>query len=460
MDTAPKTIKQFPRRHLLTTAAAGLASYSVGLGISPASSAAEAKTFYVSNAGNDDAYGESPETAWATLARVKRAVGARRINRGDRILFRAGDEWFGDITWVVPSSGTDPHLTFSSYGSGPKPRISRYKICNNPSSWVKHATNIWKIDLTSGSGAFTGNIESNSTNVGFIRVGGTIYGCKRWTLSLMQYRWDFFSDERFLYVYSVSNPATVADFRAAVAGNIINAASSMTVRGLELVGTGGHGFWVSNGCGNIRLEDTIIREIGGSALPGSYQTRYGNGVELWIGSWDVTVTNNQISDVYDVAVTMQGKQSSTLLGWRNCTVSGNRIDRCTQAFEVWSEGIISGSGSGHINCLFQNNTCTRSGYSWGMLFRPAKNGQGTHILFYTTQLNCDIQISGNTFDDAFMNYCYFLYTPPKDLVMNRNTIRLKAGIPVQHQIQKYTVERHLEWSQFTGLELESSFQVI
>lgn len=450
-----------PRRSFLvgTALAATAASHEL-VTTSTAAVAADAKTFYVRNGGDDSAFGETEATAWASLERLKRAVGAGRIKRGDRILFRAGDEFFGDITWITSSTGADPHLTFSSYGTGPRPRISRYKICNDPTRWVKHATNIWKIDLRSGSQSFTGNTASNSTNVGFIRVGGKIYGCKRWTLSLMQYRWDFYSDEIYLYVYSVSNPASVADFRVAVAGNIINGASSITIRGLELAGTGGHGFWVGNGCGNIIFEDNLVKEIGGSALPGSYQTRYGNGVELWIGGWDITIDSNTITDVYDVGATMQGKQSASLLGWRNCIISNNTIKNCTQSLEIWSQGTNRSLGTGHVACKFVTNTCQDAGYSWGMLFRPAKNGQGTHILFYVTELACDVDISGNVFNRAFMNYCYFLYAPPVNLKMDGNTISLAAGMPIQHQIQKYTIERSDEWTEYTGLEKNSNFAVL
>ena len=46
-------------------------------------------TYYVSNSGNDDQDGTTPETAWATVEKVNEQV----FQPGDQILFKAGDVW-------------------------------------------------------------------------------------------------------------------------------------------------------------------------------------------------------------------------------------------------------------------------------------------------------------------------------------------------------------------------------
>ena len=51
------------------------------------------RCFYVSNSGNDENDGRTPESAWKTLARVSDA----ELERGDGVLFCRGDIFRGFI---------------------------------------------------------------------------------------------------------------------------------------------------------------------------------------------------------------------------------------------------------------------------------------------------------------------------------------------------------------------------
>ena len=95
--------------HALLLAAAGLA------GAAPL----HASTFYVDAVlGHDSNSGTSPAAAWQTLDRVN----ATRFHPGDRILFRSGDRWQGQL--ILSSSGDagDP-IKVDRYGPGPLPHI-------------------------------------------------------------------------------------------------------------------------------------------------------------------------------------------------------------------------------------------------------------------------------------------------------------------------------------------------
>lgn len=72
------------------------------------------KAYYVSNSGNDSNNGTSPETAWATVNRVNSAD----LKYGDAVFFKRGDIWFGDEIWGQPG------ITYTAYGTGPKPVFS------------------------------------------------------------------------------------------------------------------------------------------------------------------------------------------------------------------------------------------------------------------------------------------------------------------------------------------------
>lgn len=85
--------------------------------------------YYVSNSGNDNNSGTSPEQAWATLDRVD----AANFRRGDAVFFERGGIWYGRIR-----PKTD-ELTISAYGEGPKPIVSG----NDPDlmvaeNWTEH----------------------------------------------------------------------------------------------------------------------------------------------------------------------------------------------------------------------------------------------------------------------------------------------------------------------------------
>ena len=69
-------------------------------------------TYYVSNEGNDEQDGTTPETAWATLGKVTAAP----LQEGDGVRFRRGDTFRGCIV-------TRPGVTYCAYGEGDKPRL-------------------------------------------------------------------------------------------------------------------------------------------------------------------------------------------------------------------------------------------------------------------------------------------------------------------------------------------------
>ena len=74
-------------------------------------------TYYVSNGGNDQNDGLTPETAWATLARVSEA----ELCPGDAVRFRRGDLFRGLVQ-------TKPGVGYGAYGEGEKPRIYGWDI--------------------------------------------------------------------------------------------------------------------------------------------------------------------------------------------------------------------------------------------------------------------------------------------------------------------------------------------
>jgi hypothetical protein len=97
---------------LLCLIAASLAVFAV-------SGSAAGKAFYVdSQAGRDDDDGTSPTHAFKSLA----PVNARTFVSGDRILFRSGTAYAGQIA-LHGSGKPDAPIVVGRYGTGPRPKI-------------------------------------------------------------------------------------------------------------------------------------------------------------------------------------------------------------------------------------------------------------------------------------------------------------------------------------------------
>ena len=91
---------------------------------------ANATNYYVSNSGDDSANGTSPATAWKTFVNINSTT----FNPGDSILFERGglfriedydnsNAGYGGMIYMTESGSKNNHITFSSFGSGNKPKI-------------------------------------------------------------------------------------------------------------------------------------------------------------------------------------------------------------------------------------------------------------------------------------------------------------------------------------------------
>lgn len=413
--------------------------------------------YYVSGLGNDSNDGLTISTPWKTVNKVNSIV----FKAGDSIYFRSGDTFYGRL--VLAFSGISGHvLTLSSYGLGKKPKICGYKIANNSSSWVNDSTNVWKIDLTDTS-KFTGNIYSTNTNVGFIKVDGIIKGIKRFVKTDLASQWEFYSDNQFLYVYSTSNPTTLAsDINVAVSDTILPFRNSLFVTGLDIAGGGGHGIEGSVSSSNVI--NCEIHELGGSTLTGT--TRYGNGVQVWSGSKDVLIENNKIYDCYDVAYTMQGGLNALtggLKGWENVVYRNNTDWNCTQSFEVWSD-YSGGSvvvGTGFYNCLYENNHSLNAGRGWGYDARPDKNSAVSILIYQMLAPDIDITARNNTIYNPRNGAYYASQTVNNDIPFKtiNNNIFLLEGTKI-HFHKTYIVEQFENFKQDTGKDKGSSFFIL
>ena len=101
-------------------------------------------TYYVDATGGADGNtGLSSGSAWQTLTKVNSIT----YSPGDSILFKKGEIWYGSIVVGASGNAINP-ITYSSYGTGAKPRIEG-GILISAGSWTKTAgrTNVYEASI-------------------------------------------------------------------------------------------------------------------------------------------------------------------------------------------------------------------------------------------------------------------------------------------------------------------------
>jgi len=349
--------------------------------------------YYVSEDGDNSNDGLSEETPFKTIKKA-----CTQITEGDVVRLKRGDTFYGTVTTPI-REGARPTL-FTTYGEGEKPVISRYKIAKK-GVWEDCGNDVWRVDLTNEENC-TGDVSNRSVNVGFIKVSGKIYAKNAFSVEALKDQWDFHWEDKYVYVKSSKCPDEVSsDIRFAVEGYCVSDPRNVVFEDIVFQGSGSHGMagiWT-----NAQVRRCEFRELGGSRLKDHGEfTRYGNGVECWSDSENVLVEDCYFTQIYDVAMTMQG--NGIKFGWRNITFRNNTVENCQQAFEIWANDDIPGAG--FINCAFTGNICRNSGYGWSYEVRPDKTN-GSHLLMYNVLCPVvDIQIKGNTFDTSISTPIY------------------------------------------------------
>jgi hypothetical protein len=231
-----------------------------------------------------------------------------------------------------------------------------------------------------------------------------------------------------LYVYSISNPATLyGSIECALNNNIVSIGnkSYVTIDGLALSDGGAHGIGTSS-CSYITIKNCTISYIGGSYLTGylSGTTRYGNGIQFWENAHDCLVTNNNITQVYDTGITDQGANTNQQY---NIYYKSNAISNCEWSFEIWDRP----SASSMHDIYFENNACMNAGGGWSHIQRP-DNSLAAHVmLFNSTASATNIFIRYNTMSNSTQVMIAkgdsSVWSNMNNLVIDYNTYTQPAG---------------------------------
>ncbi len=102
---------------------------------------------YLSNDGDDNNQGDTPDQPWKTLDQLNSVMPG--LLTGSTVYFRAGDVFEGEIDVTVSGSQNNP-ITFTSYGEGEKPVITGAKTITN---WQQHDGQIYSVNWPHGTPA-------------------------------------------------------------------------------------------------------------------------------------------------------------------------------------------------------------------------------------------------------------------------------------------------------------------
>ena len=337
--------------------------------------AASAATYYIdSEAGCDSGNGTTPASAWRSLEKVN----ALKAKPGDKVLFKRGGLWRGTLH---PASGEKGKpVTYSWYGKGPKPILQNSSDRSKPEDWFEESPGIWSTQTNAAA--------MLPFDVGiFICDHGKRWGVKKWRnpewkVQALENPLDYWydPDKKRVLVRFDGNPGKVfSSIELAFTRHVVDEGGrhDVTYDGLWVRYGAAHGFG-GGSTRNITIRNCDVSWIGGglqfwqrNEKTGkiAHPVRYGNGIEFWGNASNNLVERNRLWEIYDAALTNQGRDDvETDIVWRD-----NVIWNAEYSFEYWNAKLTS-------NVTFEHNTCVDAGRGWAHAQRPDPNG--AHLMYY------------------------------------------------------------------------------
>lgn len=361
-------------------------------------------SYYVSNTGDDNNDGRSPETPWKTLKKVSETY----LLSGDGVFFKRGDLFRGAVD-------TRPGVTYAAYGTGDKPKFyGCEKSLADPALWeeIDKENHIWKCTekmLDAGTIVFNDGeaharkLIPSYKNMQFVcrddesRIFVMANEMKRdldmyWhyetLLTKQPSRGENFPVPDMNYgdilgdIYlrcDRGNPGEVFDsveslvrthmFRVGAGANVTIDNVCIKYVGMHGVAAGGHSVglrvtnceigWIGGCIQHYFGTDPNFPEGGRGTV-----TRFGNGIEIYGSCEDYIVANNYIYEVYDAGITHQvtTSQKQTMKGIR---YTGNVIEKCVYGIEYFLDQIAGERESYMDDVIMNDNFIRLSGYGWG-----------------------------------------------------------------------------------------------
>ncbi len=236
-----------------------------------------------------------------------------------------------------------------------------------------------------------------SRDVGILILNhGEKWGVKKWRLEELKAPLDYWYDTegKRVFVACDANPAKkFKSVELALTQHIVDQGGrhDITYDDLAVRYGAAHGFGGGN-TKRITIRNCDIYWIGGGLQfwkktegKPDRPVRFGNGIEFWGEASDHVVEYNRLWQVYDAALTNQGRDDEEI----NIIYRHNVIWDSEYSFEFWNAKRTE-------NILFEFNTCVDAGSCWSHNQRPDPNGG--HLMFYQNRsATTNVVIRNNIF---------------------------------------------------------------
>ena len=200
-------------------------------------------------------------------------------------------------------------------------------------------------------------------------------GVKKWKFEDCKKPGDFWfnTENQRVYLRFDGNPGNrFNSIELALRRTIINEGGKhdLLFENLAVAYGAAHGFG-GGSTQRITIRKCDIYYIGGGHLytrPNRGPSRYGNGIEFWGDCDGNLVEENRIWEIYDAALTNQGRKDTEI----NTIYRKNLIWNAEYSYEYWNAQTTE-------NILFEDNICLDAGFGWAHDQRPDPNG--AHLMF-------------------------------------------------------------------------------
>lgn len=372
--------------------------------------------YYVSNNGDDNNDGKSPETPFRTPERVQRICTPKRVFFERGSTFRLKEPFY-----------TAPATHYGAYGEGPKPQfLGSERDYADASLWQIHEDDIWALELNTLQACQM--IFDNETYVGW----------KKPDYESIENDGDFFHDTENNKLYlklSNGNPGEVfsnIEIATTRCAFCFSNSNDVKIDNLCVKYTSVHGIHGGN-VRDMSITNCHISFIGGAYFKNTAHERYGNAIEIWLRATNFTVKNCYINQVYDAALTFQGYGPGQT-EFKEIYFEDNLIEHTSMNFEYWVrhvdiEGNRSPDGIMH-DIRFCGNILRGAGYGYSGVQRPWKGNQA-FLLSWSRVFKSGIMkafyIMDNIFDCADCSYIYAgLPSQQEGLYVRHNTYYQKT----------------------------------
>lgn len=307
--------------------------------------------YYVSENGNDENDGLSPETAIKSLDRIEKLP----LKDGDAILFERGSIFrFNRQIEIVDG------ITYGCYGQGVKPALygSPENFAQNK-NWKEVKPNIWQI-----------NFDYNFAS-GCVLDYGMLVGVQKHTgIDAFEDNGDYCHDydNKIFYLYcDEGNPSDVyesIEIMPTFYLMFMHGSENVVVDNICFKYCSGFAISAPDVKGNITITNCEFGYIGGLWTNINDKClRFGNAVEFWAGIPDlciqnILVKNNWFYQTYDSALTWQGNYFGTI--YKDITYSENLFEYNNADIEFFDRDdcVLE-------NFVMENNIMRFTSMGWG-----------------------------------------------------------------------------------------------